>query len=257
MPLVAIAADKGAPGVTTLAVALGAVWPRRALVAECDPAGGDIALRLRGPNRQPLRPDVGLLSLAASARRGLQPEQVWEHAQVLDGGLDVLVGLAIAEQAQGMGTVWQKLGDTFEHLPEADVLADCGRVSGESAVLPVLAAAQLAVFLVRPAVDAVAHLRDRLEVLEPRLRPGEVDGVPVAVVVASDPDDEKSVRDVQYVLERAGLHAAVIGRFANDPAGAAQLSGRWGGRLDRSLLVRSARELAVTIDARLVRATAA
>jgi hypothetical protein len=257
MPLVAIAADKGAPGVTTLAVALGAVWPRRALVAECDPAGGDIALRLRGPNREPLEPEVGLLSLAASARRGLQPEHVWQHAQVLDGGLDVLVGLAIAEQAQGMGAVWQRLGDTFEHLPEADVIADCGRVSGESSALAVVGAAQLAVFLVRPTVDAVAHLRDRLEVLEPRLRPAEVDGVPVGVVVVCDPGDERSVRDVQYVLDRAGLHAAVIGRFAHDPAGAAQLSGRWGGRLDRSLLVRSARELAVTIDARLIRATAA
>jgi hypothetical protein len=257
MPLVAIAADKGAPGVTTLAVALGAVWPRRALVAECDPAGGDIALRLRGPNRQPLRPDVGLLSLAASARRGLEPEQVWEHAQVLDGGLDVLVGLAVAEQAQGMGGFLQKLGETFERLPEADVIADCGRVAGESAALPILASAQLAVFLVRPTVDAVAHLRDRLEVLEPRLRSSEVGGVPVGVIVACDPGDEKSVRDVGYVLERAGLHTTVLGRFATDPSGAAQLAGRWGGRLDRSMLVRSARELAVAIDARLVRAAVA
>ena len=41
--LIAVAADKGAPGVTTTAVTLAAVWPRPVLLAECDPAGGDIA----------------------------------------------------------------------------------------------------------------------------------------------------------------------------------------------------------------------
>ena len=40
--LIAVAADKGAPGVTTTAVALAAVWPRPVLLAECDPAGGDL-----------------------------------------------------------------------------------------------------------------------------------------------------------------------------------------------------------------------
>src|ERR1019366_10538581 len=38
---------KGAPGVTTLACVLGAVWPthRAVVVAECDPSGGDLAGR--------------------------------------------------------------------------------------------------------------------------------------------------------------------------------------------------------------------
>ena len=46
--LIAVAADKGAPGVTTTAVALAAVWPRPVLLAECDPAGGDLVYRLPG-----------------------------------------------------------------------------------------------------------------------------------------------------------------------------------------------------------------
>jgi len=41
--LIAVAADKGAPGVTTACIALAAVWPRQVLLAECDPAGGDLA----------------------------------------------------------------------------------------------------------------------------------------------------------------------------------------------------------------------
>ena len=46
MSLIVIGAAKGGPGVTTAAVALAAVWPRRAIVAECDPSGGDLALRI-------------------------------------------------------------------------------------------------------------------------------------------------------------------------------------------------------------------
>ena len=53
MSLVALAADKGSPGVTTAAVALAAVWPRPALVAECDPSGGDLAMRLHAPGGAP------------------------------------------------------------------------------------------------------------------------------------------------------------------------------------------------------------
>ena len=45
MALIAIASDKGAPGVTTSALALAAVWPRPVLLAECDPSGGDLAYR--------------------------------------------------------------------------------------------------------------------------------------------------------------------------------------------------------------------
>ena len=70
MALIALAADKGSPGVTTTAVTLAAVWPRRAVLAELDPSGGDVALRLRGPRGAPLSPEVGLISLAVGARRG-------------------------------------------------------------------------------------------------------------------------------------------------------------------------------------------
>jgi hypothetical protein len=42
MGVLALCSLKAAPGVTTTAVALGAVWPaeRRVLVAELDPTGG-------------------------------------------------------------------------------------------------------------------------------------------------------------------------------------------------------------------------
>ena len=106
MALIAVAADKGAPGVTTTSVALAAVWPRPVLLAECDPAGGDLVYRLPSADGTRLDPRRGLLSLAVSARRGLEPRQVWEHAQKLRGGLDVLVGVTNAEQGAG----WTRCG---------------------------------------------------------------------------------------------------------------------------------------------------
>ena len=62
MALIAIAADKGAPGVTTACLALSLVWPRPVLLAECDPAGGDVitvADRVPPPGSGTLAVSVG------------------------------------------------------------------------------------------------------------------------------------------------------------------------------------------------------
>ena len=49
--IVSVCSDKGSPGVTTLAVALGLVWPGERVVLEADTAGGDLAFRLRPAGR--------------------------------------------------------------------------------------------------------------------------------------------------------------------------------------------------------------
>ena len=110
MALIAVAADKGAPGVTTTALALAAVWPRPVLLAECDPAGGDLVYRLPAADGGRLDPRRGLLSLAVAARRGLQPHQAWEHTQKLSGGLDILTGVTNAEQGAGLNLLWGPVG---------------------------------------------------------------------------------------------------------------------------------------------------
>ena len=69
MALIAVAADKGAPGVTTTALALAAVWPRPVLLAECDPAGGDLVYRFPGGRRRSPRP----APRAAQPGRGRPP----------------------------------------------------------------------------------------------------------------------------------------------------------------------------------------
>jgi hypothetical protein len=49
---------------------------------------------------------------------------------------------------------------------------------------------------------------------------------------------------VQHVLRQAGVHATVIGGLADDAKGAALLSGGLAGKLDRTLLIRTARDIA-------------
>jgi len=249
--LVAVAADKGSPGVTTTALTLAAVWPRRALLAELDPSGGDVVLRLRGPQQSLLSAERGLISLAVAARRELTTELLWQHVQVLDGGLEVLIGVATPEQAGGLGTLWRPLTTLLAGMPGVDVIADCGRLFPGSPALTVLQGSALVVLVTRPDVDAVAHLRSRVLSLTQQLGSGGFDGVPVGVVVVADAKDAEVHREVEAVLARAGAPAHVLGHLADDKAAAAMLRGQWGGRLRRSLLVRSAREVSGALAAAL------
>lgn len=255
MALIALAADKGSPGVTTAAVALAALWPRRALLAETDPAGGDLIYRSVGIDHRPLDPGTGILSLAATARRGIAAEQLWDHAQRLSGGLDVLVGLAAAEQAAGLTGQWGALGKAFGELARsphqeaaADVLADCGRLGPDSPAQALLPHAALVLLLTRTQPENIAHVRDRAAALHSRLHGQQRGAQPgrtaVGVLLVADAQrGAKVAAQVDEMLIASGSGARVAGVLADDPAGAEQLAGRRRGRLDKSLLVRSARRV--------------
>ncbi|MBI1759414.1 MAG: hypothetical protein HYR62_09355 [Actinobacteria bacterium] len=247
MALLAVAADKGSPGVTTTALSLAAVWPRRCVLAELDPFGGDVAYRLRGPRGAPLSPATGLITLAVDARRGGSPERLLEHVQRLDGGLDVLLGLASGDQAGGMTGLWGPVASLLDQAPELDVVADCGRLYSQAPTVEVLRHASAVLLVTRPTLDGVVHLRARLATLAAELRSGAPDGVPLHVAVLSAPRDERSTEEIGMVLRAAHLPVTVVGRIAYDPAGAGMITGEWLGRLDRSLLIRSARQVATRL----------
>ncbi|WP_245790642.1 hypothetical protein [Streptomyces monashensis] len=259
MALIALAADKGSPGVTTAAVALAAVWPRRVLLAETDPAGGDLVYRSTAAHGGPLNPNTGLLSIAATARRGLVPDQLWDHVQPLSGGLEVLVGLGVAEQAAGLVSLWPTLGRSFAALADspqapADVIADCGRVSGDTPAVELFPHAALVLLLSRTEPEALARVRDRAAHLSARLHGGSRGAAALAtplvgVVLIADPAGSgKLVNQVNDMLVHAQTGARVVGTLADDPAGADMLAGRKRGRLDKSLLVRSARKIAADLN---------
>src|ERR687897_357205 len=104
MGYVAFASAKASPGVTTTIAALAATWPaeRDLVVAELDPAGGDLVVRFD------LAAEPGLVSLAAAGRRQLDRSTFVDHTQPLpfvagdegpSGSRRVLVGPVAADQA--------------------------------------------------------------------------------------------------------------------------------------------------------------
>jgi hypothetical protein len=245
MALIAVAADKGAPGVTTTATALAAVWPRPVVLAECDPAGGDIVYRLPGAHGGRLDPRRGLLSLAVAARHGLEPGQVWQHAQRLRGGLDVLAGVGNAEQGTGLEPLWGPVGDLLARLPGADVIADCGRLGPDGPYYELLARAAIVVLIIRPSLGEVLRLRDRVATVALAVgRRGSHETRIGVLVVADRRGYRRALAEVGRAVGGANSPASLLGGIAYEPKSAQRLRGEWGGRLDRSLLIRTARDAA-------------
>jgi MinD-like ATPase involved in chromosome partitioning or flagellar assembly len=245
MALIAIASDKGAPGVTTAALALAAVWPRPVLLAECDPAGGDLVYRFPAVGGGHLDPRRGVLSLAVVARRGMQPQQVWEHVQKLHGGLDVLAGVTNAEQGAGLSLLWGPIGKALASMPQADVIADCGRLGADGPLYDLLAEATTVVLVTKVHVADVIRLRDRATAFAAAAQSRGRRNFGVGVVVVADHKKFRaSLGEVQHVLGQANAPAAVLGGIAHDTKGADLLSGEWGGNLDRTMLIKTAREVA-------------
>ena len=240
--LVAIAAAKGSPGVTTTARVLASVWPTAVVLADCDPAGGDLAIVGRAPGGGVLNPDRGLLSMAVEARHGLLPSAVAEHVQHLEGGLPVLCGVSSPEQVAAIGPVWPAIATVLADAPGTDVVADCGRVIAGSPLMPVLNAADVVLFVVRPRVELYAHLRERLRWLAGAQR--DLPRVPrTAVVLVGDRGTTETTRDLTQLLAHDGLAVSVVGPLAHDQQAADALAGRIDRGIGRSLLVRSARLL--------------
>jgi hypothetical protein len=252
MSLIALVSAKGSPGVTVATLALASIWPRRVLVAECDPAGGDLAARWGLPARP------SLLTLAAAARRRLDPDEVWRHTQVMPGpegtarsargGLgawdrdepgrvSALLGPVEAEQAAVLGRLWTVLGPAFAALPGVDVLADCGRLAPGAPTAELLAQADMTLLVARPGPDGIAHARARLQALA-------ADGVRAGLVLIGDKPHRPA--EVREALESSGVRLAMLTVLADDPQAAAMLAGEPGSprRLASSLLIRSARSLA-------------
>jgi len=244
MALIAITADKGAPGVTTACVALASVWPRPVLLAECDPAGGDLVYRLPAAGGGQLDPGRGLLSLAVAARHGLSPAQVMEHGQRLSGGLDVLVGVVTAEQGAGLEPLWGPVGAALARLPDCDVLADCGRIGADGPHYDLLAYAASVVLVTRASLEEVVRLRERVTAVAGALALRHRPGIPVGVIVVADHRRfHAALAETGHALGTAGA-ARLIGGLAFEPKTAETLGGEQTGRLGRSLLLRTARDLA-------------
>lgn len=171
MAVIALASATGSPGVTTTSLALTLSWPRPVLLVEADPAGGDI---LAGFLRAELRADRGLAYLSVAARRdGLAEEFA---AQVIDLGQRkspitrlLLAGVSDPAESAGVAQSWPQLADFFARLggdgrraaedpvrEALDVIVDCGRVVTHYPPLPILAAADAVLLVLRSTLRSVS-----------------------------------------------------------------------------------------------------
>ncbi|HTZ08865.1 MAG TPA: hypothetical protein VMB72_07325 [Acidimicrobiales bacterium] len=230
MTTTAFCSGKGAPGVTTLVSATGAVWPasRRVIVAECDPSGNDLAVRFG------LSPSLGMTSLVVASRRERSAAPVEDHLQELPGGLAALVGPVHATAARRLDAELARLGAGI--LPEEhDVLLDCGRLDdGCRGQETLLASADQVVVVVRPDAAGIAHGRAAVG----SLRSSAPGGVCAVVTVGTSAYRVEELEDA--------LEVAVLAEIPLDHTAAAIVAGVPGKatRLARSRLVASARVVA-------------
>lgn len=233
MSVLALASAKGSPGATTAALLLAASWPapRRALLVEADPAGGDVAAWFQ------LTADPGLVSLIAAGRHSLDAASVPEHAQPLPGArpVDALLAPASSEQSTAaLSAARGRLGPALAAVGP-DVLLDCGRLDAGSPSTDLAVEADLLVWVVRPTLGDVHHLANRIPTVR---RTG-----PTAVLLVGD-----SPYGAADVADAVGLPA--VGVLARDDRAAAALRGEAGTRhLERSGLFRSARAVAESLSA--------
>jgi MinD-like ATPase involved in chromosome partitioning or flagellar assembly len=235
--LIALCSAKGAPGVTTSGLALALSWPRPVVLAELDPAGGDV---LAGYGRGELSAG-GLADLQVAARRGELARHL--DAQLLrldpEGRARLLPGLADAAAARHMD--WDRLAATLASLDDGatDVIADCGRLRAEHFPAAVIQRAAAVVLVtgstlraVRAATQAIAELRGG---------DGRSGMLAALVVGPGEPYGEREIGEA--------LGVPVIGSLPRDHKAAAVLSdGAPAGRLfAQSALLRAARTAATRL----------
>ncbi len=238
MGLICFGSVRSSPGVTATVLALAARWPTPPppVVIEADPDGGVLASRysLGRAGESP-----GLTSLATAVRRGLGAGEVWRHAQELPGGLALVVGPDSAEAASAtVRSAGEGLGRWLAIQPDVAALVDCGRLRPGSPALELVRCASQLVVVVRPRVEELQALSQRLGALRQLAEVG-------LILVGDRPYGSDEVAKV--------LGVEILGVIADDPRAALALEGDGVAgvkRLRRSALARTAAGLAEQLGAR-------
>ena len=169
MSLIVLVSPGGSPGVTTTGLALAMAWPRKAVLAECDPAGGAVLAGLWRGQPPACAGSAGLVRYALLAQHDarlaaaeLCAESVPLSARpcrqfVLPAPAGPLAEWQIA-------AAWPALAAAFAAAP-ADVIADAGRLDGQTALAPLLAAADMVLMICHPTIRQAAAALPRLATL--------------------------------------------------------------------------------------------
>lgn len=209
--IVGLCSAKGAPGVSTLAVAATAVMPGRAVLVEADAAGADGPFRLRTSDGHWLSPEPWLGSLATASRPG--PVDPHGFAQDTLIGVRIVPGGRAPAELGPLDALW---GHVAASLQAADdpVVVDFGRITAGHAAGALIEAAD--VLLVATATDtaSLAHARNLAGRLIEQVGLGPDRGAKVMLVPVGDRLTVKARRvkkDVAAVLAAAGIPCPVPG----------------------------------------------
>ena len=246
--LVAICSAKGAPGVTSTALALAASWPRPVVLLEADPAGGDLAYRCRSASGGPVFASPNLVTLAAAVRGGVpSPTVLGENAQQLACGVDLVQGVTAPAQGRGLGSLSSALAEACT-ASEVDVIADLGRLDRTGAALPIAEAADCVLPVAATSLESVMRLREQLRELVGALDAHRVATV-VPMIVGADAHAARDCGQLDELLTTAGLPVQPSQHLPYDPKALARLEvgEPASGRLGRTLLIRAARSVAGTL----------
>ncbi|WP_020670175.1 hypothetical protein [Amycolatopsis nigrescens] len=199
--MITIVSGKGAPGATTTLAALAAAWPAPALLADCDPAGGDLAPGWLGQwvVDGTVRTDRGVLSHATATRHATagDPATLREHVQPVPPvrHVGLLAGLTAPGQHAAVGAPgWTRLTVALAAFKTAtgrpaDALVDLGRY-GAATPWPLLLAADVVLVAVRPTQRHVLAARPVLAELAARIVPERLG----LAVCATTPAGTREVR---------------------------------------------------------------
>ena len=159
MAMIAMTSGRAAPGVTTSVALLATVWPTPVVVADLDPAGGDLTTGWcnGSSNDGPRWADRSVVSFALESRRtdGSLSTGLAEHLRPVAGvpNCRFLAGLIDPTHLSFVMSEWSRLSRALAEVSRpgrgVDVLVDCGRF-GADTPLSVLAAADLVLIGVRP-----------------------------------------------------------------------------------------------------------
>jgi hypothetical protein len=245
MAVLALTSAKGAPGVSTAALAMTLLWPRPALLVEADPAGSSA---LAGYLRGTVDHSRGLLGLAMAQRHGELREALWTQTVPLTSIAPraekrwLLPGISDAAQGASTAGLWGPLAAALASLDDdgVDVLVDAGRAGAAQPPTALLRQADLVLLVLDSSLPAVAAARARLGLLTEEL------GLPSA---AEGPQSRLRLlligdgRPYNGREISASLGVPVLGSLAWDPTNASVLAvgASPGRRFDSSPLLRSAR----------------
>lgn len=266
MAILCLTSCNGAPGVTTLAVALTLSWPRPVLLADCDPGAhqsvlaGYLAGRSAGGK--------GLLRVAEAHRdrRGLREVVVDQCLPLVAGEPEgraapgasgdrrlFLPGFTKPTSAAHFAGVWEDLADTFDRLGDVDVdvIVDLGRIGPLGLPVPLLERSALTVVVLRSDLRSVMSARVHLPAVTELAESTGARGRTGLVLV--DPGRPYQASEIGRSL---GL--PVLAQIAADPLAAAHFSdgAAQHRRFEGSSLLRSVRNAASTFADTLQRSTA-